>query len=99
MGRKIYFASAPCGSGKTFQLVRRSCQLVHESRGGQIARQGDAIGRHASVKTEVNAQRAEKGKQTRWLRMIIIIKSPPIYVRSDRFDFFDVHSLSGRALA
>ena len=32
MGRKINFASAPCGSGKTFQLVRRSCQLVQESR-------------------------------------------------------------------
>ena len=33
MGRKIiYFASAPCGSGKTFQLVKKSCQLVHEGR-------------------------------------------------------------------
>ena len=32
MGRKIYFASAPCGSGKTFQLVKRSCQLVQEGR-------------------------------------------------------------------
>ena len=32
MGRKIYFASAPCGAGKTFQLVKRSYQLVQEGR-------------------------------------------------------------------